>query len=299
MGLLASRGANTHVLYSRTLIGRSPLAQLRIQDRRVSSEHAVLWYDDGWWLKDLGSRNGTWIGERRLAPNVGEKVAIGDELHFGGPSVTWTLQDDSAPGAVAICSSTGVRIAAEEDLLLVPNAEDPQLAAYPDGMGAWLIEQGDQIITAREVTDVAVDGVAWTLVLPFETAKTWGDRSEPGAAPGLVFRVSSDEEHVEITVRRGAVTKVLEARTHAYFLLTLARQRLQDAELSPPERGWLHAEDVCRMLRFGRATLNQRVFRARQQLAGTGLVPAAQVLERRPHTGQLRLGIADLTVEAL
>ncbi len=49
------------------LIGRAPECDLRLEDAYVSRHHCLLERAGGeWQLRDLGSRNGTWVGERRL-----------------------------------------------------------------------------------------------------------------------------------------------------------------------------------------------------------------------------------------
>ncbi|HEX6446677.1 MAG TPA: FHA domain-containing protein [Streptosporangiales bacterium] len=49
------------------LIGRSPDCQVRIDDGRVSRHHAQLAFEEGGWtLRDLGSRNGTYVGPTRI-----------------------------------------------------------------------------------------------------------------------------------------------------------------------------------------------------------------------------------------
>jgi pSer/pThr/pTyr-binding forkhead associated (FHA) protein len=48
---------------SEALIGRSTMCTLQIDAADVSKEHASLrWVGDGWELRDLGSRNGTFVG---------------------------------------------------------------------------------------------------------------------------------------------------------------------------------------------------------------------------------------------
>lgn len=49
------------------LVGRSPDCQVGIDDGRVSRHHAQLAYEEsGWTLRDLGSRNGTYVGPTRI-----------------------------------------------------------------------------------------------------------------------------------------------------------------------------------------------------------------------------------------
>ncbi|GAA3252747.1 FHA domain-containing protein [Dactylosporangium siamense] len=73
-------------------IGRDAANDLVVEGTLISRRHAeVIWNDDGWFLRDLGSRNGTYV--------AGEKAAFvaavdGGEVHLGaadGPAVTFKV----------------------------------------------------------------------------------------------------------------------------------------------------------------------------------------------------------------
>src|SRR5215210_1223661 len=53
-------------------------------DAGVSRRHAILSYKDGvYQIEDLGSANGTFVNDRRLAPQAAMPLASGDELKCG------------------------------------------------------------------------------------------------------------------------------------------------------------------------------------------------------------------------
>jgi pSer/pThr/pTyr-binding forkhead associated (FHA) protein len=63
------------------LLGRSSACQIVFADDTVSRRHAELRLRDGaWFIRDLGSSNGTWVNGRRV---VEAEVAPGDELCLG------------------------------------------------------------------------------------------------------------------------------------------------------------------------------------------------------------------------
>ncbi|MGH3739149.1 MAG: FHA domain-containing protein, partial [Micromonosporaceae bacterium] len=49
-------------------IGRDPLCRIVVDDVRVSREHLEVSYGSGrWWLRDLGSRNGTYAASGQVS----------------------------------------------------------------------------------------------------------------------------------------------------------------------------------------------------------------------------------------
>ncbi len=66
-------------------IGRSAESQLRIEDISVSAEQAKLELrtDGRWQLTDVGSTNGSWLGEARLKPHAPRLVVADARVKFG------------------------------------------------------------------------------------------------------------------------------------------------------------------------------------------------------------------------
>ncbi len=68
-------------------IGRDPSSELAIfgdAAKVVSTSHARLFYDAGhWWVEDLGSRNGTYLGVQRLVASARQPLAVGDVVGLG------------------------------------------------------------------------------------------------------------------------------------------------------------------------------------------------------------------------
>jgi pSer/pThr/pTyr-binding forkhead associated (FHA) protein len=68
----------------RTVIGRSPSADIRVNDNRVSREHCVIELDGNrLYVTDLGGSNGTWVGSAKLLANVREPFPQEAVLHVG------------------------------------------------------------------------------------------------------------------------------------------------------------------------------------------------------------------------
>lgn len=288
-------------LTGRVVIGRSHAARLRLSGRTVSSEHAVLWWHEGWMLRDLGSRNGTFVDGDRLEAGQERRLAEGSVLRFGTDSGQWVLSSVSPPVAAARCESTGDEVVAEDGILCLPSPDDPVRMIFVDPDGAWVAE--DERVREPVADDqlLVIHDRPWRLMLPEDHRATWQAGSdEPGVQELLLsFEVSSDEEFVKLEVERGGKRTVLDPRAHHYLLLTLARRRVEDAEAPPAQRGWIHRDDVMRMLMMDPQHLNVQIFRARQQFRQVGVTDAVAIVERRSGTGQLRIGAWHIQISRL
>lgn len=291
------------VLLGRTLVGRGGFCPIRLSDRYASQEHAVLWFAEGkWWLRDLDSRNGTYLDGERQEPQQAKGLKQGSLVAFGNPNQEWELIDARQPGPVAEDLIGGDFVAGDESLLLLPSEEEPEVAVYEDGQGGWLMEREGDVEPIIDHGRIEAGGRPWRLLLPVEPAATWESREQEVSGWELHFRVSADEEYVECDVVRGGKRVSLKPRAHTFALLTLARRRLEDAddaELPDAEKGWLYVDQLCKMLRADRHVINVYVFRARKQVASTGLGSPADLIERRSSSDQLRLGASVVTVSPL
>lgn len=289
----------TVALRARTRVGRSRGAELRLVDASISGEHALLlWTGQGWTLRDLGSTNGTSLGERRLNPGQPEPLAEGDTIGFGF-APRWRVLDLGPPGPLAL---EGERvISGLGELLLLPDAEHPQAAVARAGEGWWL-EDAEGGRAVADGDEIAVGTRRFRLHLPEPWVETWRADSAPPAVDELElrFQVSLDEEHVTLTGWHGGREFPLHARSYHYLLLTLARARLADAadpSLPPAEQGWLDVDRLCRMLGVDERTLNTWVYRVRRLFAEAGVLEPAAAISRRP--GKMRIGSGRLVVGRL
>lgn len=67
---------------SSILVGRSPSCTLVLDDDYSSNRHARLFpQEDGWWIEDLGSTNGTVVAGERITGSV--PVAAGTPVRIG------------------------------------------------------------------------------------------------------------------------------------------------------------------------------------------------------------------------
>ncbi|XYH98134.1 FHA domain-containing protein [Sorangium sp. So ce1128] len=286
-------------LPARARVGRAGDCAVRLRDRCASGEHAVLFWDGArWWVRDLGSTNGTHVGGRRLTFAERVPLEAGTELVFGGDAERWTVEEAGPPIASAWDEITGEVRVAEEGLLALPDAADPLVTIFEDQHGCWQIEVDGNARAAVDQERIEAGG-AWVLRIPPHAADgAVPTTASTTASPKLLgvtvlrFEVSHDEEHIAVSLVQGGKVTQLAARAHHELLLVLARSRLRDRDEGLPasERGWLYVDDLLGKLRLDLHHLNVNVFRARQQLARAGVLDAGSVIERRTTSRQLRLG---------
>jgi uncharacterized protein involved in exopolysaccharide biosynthesis len=72
----------TFPLYSEeVVIGRSPKAQIRLEDHSISSQHAkIVREGTSYWLVDLGSTNGTFLNGQPVTPKLPANLSVGDSV---------------------------------------------------------------------------------------------------------------------------------------------------------------------------------------------------------------------------
>lgn len=299
-GRLLSPGA-------RCVLGRSRACGLVVAEPTVSGEHAVLFLglDGRWCVRDLGSRNGTFVDEQRVPG--GDVCALREaaRLQLGARARVWTLVDESPPAAYAVADDGQVRRALD-GVLVLPDEDRPQAWLLPDN-GEWLLSTGEgQESPATQGEAVSAGGQRWHLVLP---AGELGDVLLPtmGASMGpdlhalrLEFRVSHDGAFVQFTWRWRDEHHTVPARACHRLLLLLARQRLSDRADGLPEGdcGWIHTDRLLALLDASPQKLHVDVLRCRRQLAQMGVADADALIERRATTREIRLGVADLIVAA-
>ncbi len=68
-----------------SVIGRAPECEVRLDDTYISQQHARIFGKNGsWYVEDLGSTNGTYVNEQRLAAPAmlqpGDRIRVGTTI---------------------------------------------------------------------------------------------------------------------------------------------------------------------------------------------------------------------------
>ena len=75
----------TFKLAASMLVGRAPECDIKVDDTYASQQHARLFgRQGGWYVEDLGSTNGTFVNDQRLAAPAlvqpGDKIRVGTTM---------------------------------------------------------------------------------------------------------------------------------------------------------------------------------------------------------------------------
>lgn len=299
--LIREDGTRPISLPTSALIGRSLRAEVQLLDPSASSVHASMrWSGSSWELRDHSSRNGTRVDGRDLEPGKPCLVHRSCIIEFGTPRERWTLYDDGPPNPFALAQD-GTLVVGSESVLALPSQDSPEVTVFQLADQSWVLEDGCELRTLDEQAHVVAADTHWTIYLPRPADGTIDVnpvRSRPLVSQiHLRFRVSRNEERVEIHVEYAGRSIPLAVRAHGYMLLTLARQRLRDAKrLAEADQGWLHRDELARMLAMEPSHLYVAILRARKQFAEARVADAIRIIERRASC-ELRIGCPNLIVE--
>jgi FHA domain-containing protein len=300
MGRLRRRDTTGfHELTAETSVGRAAGSSLRLARSHVSLQHASMrWTERGTWeLRDLQSKNGTYIDGQRAAAGVPVKLELGSEIAFGSASDAFVMEDVSPPRPMLVrIDGEAEPILLQQGLVALPSLEDPIVSLFRGESGQWHVESRERVGPLSDGDWITIGNEHWRCCLP-----TTPDETEVlGGIAGLFalaevelrLVVSHDEEQVDLTlIANGREVRLGQKACH-YLLLTLARCRTGRDLPSAASvvDGWVSVSGLLDLLRVSEQRLNVDIFRIRQELKAAGVVDAVSVIERDPQLRRLRLG---------
>lgn len=166
-------------------------------------------------------------------------------------------------------------------------------------MGDWL--QKEIVRMVRQAPDeVILDLVRDKLGTAFLGDGVVTKGSAPVFAGGvslenskLAFEEAGRVVLVSLKAPGGNVIRIPD-RASSRLLLWLAQARQADVAkgMAAASAGWRTSEEVGKTLSIAREHLNVLVFRARGAFSKAGIRDASNIIERRPRTSELRIGVA-------
>jgi hypothetical protein len=326
-------------LTAETSVGRAAGAGLRLTHSHVSLQHASLRWTERktWELRDLQSKNGTFVNGQRVPAGSPVKLELGAELTFGAADDRWLVEDVSPPRPMLVrLDGEGEPIFLMDSFIGLPSLEEPTVSLFRGENGQWSVDSRERVGPLADGDLLVIGTEHWRCCLP-----TTPDETElVGGAAGLFtlaeleleLEVSRDEEDVALTLRGNGRDIRLGQKACHYLLLTLARCRLggetrssrrvsanaepmpsaetpaSDRGREPPDRdlqapegtadGWIGVATLLDLLRVSEQRLNVDIFRIRQELKTAGVVDAIGIIERDTQERRVRLGTAHVVVRS-
>jgi len=285
--------------WGETVVGRGH-AGIVVNHRTVSAQHArVSYFDDSWRIRDLGSRNGTFVDGHRLEVGPWRRLEAGSRVELGGAPV-FRVADIAAPTMHAH-SEQGVIALPVDGVLALPSSDAPEVLVMESDDG-YVMERGGLQHPIVDGAEVEAGGERWCIVLGgsdaglYETQPTAPERDVRAARFTFIESLEIGLVRLDIACEDGLVS--ISGRSFIVVLLHLARARLSDRSQAKDERqcGWRSRRDVLSALRITPEKLNLDLHRARRVLSAEGVRAVDALIERRRDSGMMRLGPGDVTI---
>jgi len=294
-------------------IGRAPINDLVLTDDQISWHHAVLWAEGGrLWVKDLGSTNGTFVGDARVtSPRAVEgALRLGPAVHL--KIAPHAVDRAAAATALALEDLTGgLRFSLDGDRFYIGAGDDAHLR-LPDGparAGTLLIHEGGEVWLGTDDDESLLE-----VGQPFEVGGRRLILHEVDAlrVPTREARRERYPYHLRVTLQgstgpEAALADVEAGRRYtvrsdnrAVLLYLLARRVRDDraAGLPPDEAGWCADSEVAAGI-WGRNWQEQAgnhlhvlIHRLRKQLKSQGFDP--WFIEKRRRRVRARVQAAEV-----
>jgi pSer/pThr/pTyr-binding forkhead associated (FHA) protein len=122
----------------------------------VSGRHARFFLADAsWWIEDLGSRNGTYVGGQRLKTGDRRKLNVGDEVALGSSGPRFQVQEADGRDYSTTPAEPVAAVPMQTMVESRPAAMPPQAAASPQHVRA-ILRSGDGKRLVGQDTDVII-----------------------------------------------------------------------------------------------------------------------------------------------
>ena len=294
--------AKQFFLYPGFLVGRSRSSSLQLTNGLVSARHADFrWTGAMWELKDLGTRNGTFVDGERLPVGEYRPIYADAVLLFGDRQQMFTLVCDAAPDPMAQVDN-GPFICGEDGVLALPDSDHPAIVIRQVSERSWVREDGKKSqkrVTTDDIVEYA--GASYRLILPIGESITMAADSAQYRTDDVMWLITANPSGAFVSLSilfPDGQRRELPHRAFGEMLLYLAEARLRDQDSAEPphERGWCNVARLRRELDIdeNQMLLNLWVHRARSQAKQAGIIDGENLIQRRSNgkCRQIRLGAA-------
>lgn len=185
--VLSGFSAGTTAVFSKPYIalGRHPASDLRFdadKELDVSARHAaILKQGERWYLRDLGSRNGTLVNGHRITADA--KLDDTDQVRLGanGPTLEFRLVPDSTPDTVSPPAPAGAAHAPRPSVESAPGGRRGAGAAAGAASGRTSTSQKIRVEVLRQTKGLrTLTGVLFGVLLLVVAAFVFENRRQAG-----------------------------------------------------------------------------------------------------------------------
>lgn len=255
-----------------------------LEQPQASRLHAIVeWAGNVWTIRDV-SRNGVWLNGTKLSANQPYPLQVNDLIQFEHTlEICYKVEDVAPPEDALILVTEALKDESPEDgndvILLnayhfLPSQSDAQLVMFYDSDDrSWCCEYlaDTSVIRLVDGDCLRLNGRTWRLQqgreeAQVETVITYG---EVEASPEFVFSLSQDEELTELVIDMGVEKINLQARSHHYLTVLLARHKIEmhNTGVEGANNGWVSNSTLARELGMDDAHVNIQIHRARKQVS--------------------------------
>ncbi len=297
MGLLTTFDESRCIyLKSSPTLGRdSGLVDTLLHDPLCSRLQCIVSYHKEGWVIEDKSKNGTWLNGDRLKPGR-NKLRVGDQINFPGDTKeVWRFADNAAPRPVLVDRATDRYLELNDHCNILPNEEDPELLITKQG-DDWIVEEGERVYNISGGSALMFSNQLWHFYpndLIFNTVTQIVKRVDH-SIPQLSFKVSLNEENVQMSVAAESVKKEFGYKAHHVLLRELARRCIEDEKsgIATSEHGWISSDLLIKVMGIEPTHLNLLIYRSRKAFESCGLDYTP--IDRRQ--GEIRLNPCKLSV---
>jgi len=190
----AKQGLEIPLKKDKFLIGRSTECALRAGSEAISRRHCAIVRAGGkWTVRDLGSRNGTYVNDQRITEQV--PLSVGDELRVGplhfrvGASVSAAAKSEPTPKPAPAAQPKPAKQPPVKDVADVAQrtAGKSDSSATEDDVSRWLLGLSDPASepTLKETRTIRLEETTLNRVVPSNGVPAVEDTSADEAAESL------------------------------------------------------------------------------------------------------------------
>ena len=238
------------VLHTQNRIGRNKrISKIHINENDISQSHALIeWKNGDWYLQDF-SKNGTLISMKYLHHRL-VKLKENDIIQFGmDESTKYQVTNLNPPVSYLVLLSNPEVIMELGNFEKIIDSQNEETLFYYSNNMRWKAETISTTIEFEHEKIYQFNNNDW-LFIENEPLNATLDTRNLVDQSEFIFKVSEDEESVNLSIMIDGLKLNLGERRHHYLLLILARKRFSDSkeDLLMNNNGWVNVETLVTQL---------------------------------------------------